>query len=132
MIRRPPRSTRTDTLFPYTTLFRSQRFGHFTALLVERKAMGKYGGIRCAAAGAAAFEQGGLEPAAMLVGAFEVEAGAHPCTIACLDDKAVRCAAVEPDVENVVHDFLVVEPVMRTKQCLAYRPRPEGRRDGKE
>src|SRR3546814_9156450 len=23
MIRRPPRSTRTDTLFPYTTLFRS-------------------------------------------------------------------------------------------------------------
>src|SRR3546814_13397797 len=27
MIRRPPRSTRTDTLFPYTTLFRSCRAG---------------------------------------------------------------------------------------------------------
>src|SRR3546814_14108523 len=27
MIRRPPRSTRTDTLFPYTTLFRSDRLG---------------------------------------------------------------------------------------------------------
>src|SRR3546814_16510961 len=27
MIRRPPRSTRTDTLFPYTTLFRSRRRG---------------------------------------------------------------------------------------------------------
>src|SRR3546814_11593739 len=27
MIRRPPRSTRTDTLFPYTTLFRSARPG---------------------------------------------------------------------------------------------------------
>src|SRR3546814_5552772 len=26
MIRRPPRSTRTDTLFPYTTLFRSRGF----------------------------------------------------------------------------------------------------------
>src|SRR3546814_11060376 len=26
MIRRPPRSTRTDTLFPYTTLFRSSFF----------------------------------------------------------------------------------------------------------
>src|SRR3546814_3714560 len=26
MLRRPPRSTRTDTLFPYTTLFRSQSF----------------------------------------------------------------------------------------------------------
>src|SRR3546814_5849546 len=30
MIRRPPRSTRTDTLFPYTTLFRS----HCSAFLV--------------------------------------------------------------------------------------------------
>src|SRR3546814_9217944 len=27
MIRRPPRSTRTDTLFPYTTLFRSAHAG---------------------------------------------------------------------------------------------------------
>src|SRR3546814_13388638 len=27
MIRRPPRSTRTDTLFPYTTLFRSESRG---------------------------------------------------------------------------------------------------------
>src|SRR3546814_13423146 len=27
MIRRPPRSTRTDTLFPYTTLFRSHATG---------------------------------------------------------------------------------------------------------
>src|SRR3546814_16972679 len=26
MIRRPPRSTRTDTRFPYTTLFRSRQF----------------------------------------------------------------------------------------------------------
>src|SRR3546814_16287852 len=37
MIRRPPRSTRTDTLFPYTTLFRSlamllARNGHDTCL----------------------------------------------------------------------------------------------------
>src|SRR3546814_20044457 len=28
MIRRPPRSTRTDTLFPYTTLFRSHTAAH--------------------------------------------------------------------------------------------------------
>src|SRR3546814_9162214 len=33
MIRRPPRSTRTDTLFPYTTLFRSGLFD----LLCRRK-----------------------------------------------------------------------------------------------
>src|SRR3546814_8835512 len=31
MIRRPPRSTRTDTLFPYTTLFRSQITAEFNA-----------------------------------------------------------------------------------------------------
>src|SRR3546814_12081227 len=30
MIRRPPRSTRTDTLFPYTTLFRSFETSHAT------------------------------------------------------------------------------------------------------
>src|SRR3546814_11897141 len=32
MIRRPPRSTRTDTLFPYTTLFRSGRYRQADAL----------------------------------------------------------------------------------------------------
>src|SRR3546814_14148088 len=34
MIRRPPRSTRTDTLFPYTTLFRSLDFGKRDVLVV--------------------------------------------------------------------------------------------------
>src|SRR3546814_14367205 len=32
MIRRPPRSTRTDTLLPYTTLFRSQEADEFNAV----------------------------------------------------------------------------------------------------
>src|SRR3546814_12552401 len=32
MIRRPPRSTRTDTLFPYTTLFRSERVACIAAV----------------------------------------------------------------------------------------------------
>src|SRR3546814_6774828 len=34
MIRRPPRSTRTDTLFPYTTLFRSSAKGTETDRIV--------------------------------------------------------------------------------------------------
>src|SRR3546814_14979655 len=38
MIRRPPRSTRTDTLFPYTTLFRSNIK---KAILGERVAPGR-------------------------------------------------------------------------------------------
>src|SRR3546814_5992202 len=39
MIRRPPRSTRTDTLFPYTTLFRSEaaRFKTLIDALYEHK-----------------------------------------------------------------------------------------------
>src|SRR3546814_3515074 len=42
MLRRPPRSTRTDTLFPYTTLFRSRehrrpaRSGEIEALVQPR------------------------------------------------------------------------------------------------
>src|SRR3546814_1342993 len=46
MIRRPPRSTRTDTLFPYTTLFRSH------ALVGELRRADVIG-----RGGAAAFEQ---------------------------------------------------------------------------
>src|SRR3546814_3300895 len=36
MIRRPPRSTRTDTLFPYTTLFRSIRVDRDLGLIGMR------------------------------------------------------------------------------------------------
>src|SRR3546814_1276079 len=43
MIRRPPRSTRTDTLFPYTTLFRSGAaiFGQLALDPVDKAAVGK-------------------------------------------------------------------------------------------
>src|SRR3546814_4431868 len=42
MIRRPPKSTRTDTLFPYTTLFRSQGY-HATGIveLCDANGLGK-------------------------------------------------------------------------------------------
>src|SRR3546814_14694072 len=38
MIRRPPRSTRTDTLFPYTTLFRSLGMAHRIPERLDRMA----------------------------------------------------------------------------------------------
>src|SRR3546814_17352707 len=38
MIRRPPRSTRTDTLFPYTTPFRSYRRASFLSSRAPRRA----------------------------------------------------------------------------------------------
>src|SRR3546814_3475163 len=45
MIRRPPRSTRTDTLFPYTTLFRSRVRARWDP--ARRRARAAYGrGVR--------------------------------------------------------------------------------------
>src|SRR3546814_19433912 len=41
MIRRPPRSTRTDTLFPYTTLFRSLTDAYQTSFLSVEDAPAK-------------------------------------------------------------------------------------------
>src|SRR3546814_18011863 len=52
MIRRPPRSTRTDTLFPYTTLFRSHRGQRAGGLvLLEGLVAGADGGLVQAGAG---------------------------------------------------------------------------------
>src|SRR3546814_19013704 len=39
MIRRPPRSTRTDTLFPYTTLFRSRDGARWRVRTAPRSAL---------------------------------------------------------------------------------------------
>src|SRR3546814_9192975 len=69
MIRRPPRSTRTDTLFPYTTLFRSaggrlHRQGHLGAgaahgrVVVRRRSAA--GGLRHLAAGTGGQCAGGV------------------------------------------------------------------------
>src|SRR3546814_2038397 len=45
MIRRPPRSTRTDTLFPYTTLFRSRLMGAMAnAFGIGRQALTAFSG----------------------------------------------------------------------------------------
>src|SRR3546814_667767 len=45
MIRPPPRSTRTDTLFPYTTLFRSIQDDETHRIEVHRKVLGVVCGI---------------------------------------------------------------------------------------
>src|SRR3546814_19742693 len=45
MIRRPPRSTRTDTLFPYTTLFRSIRAGCSLSTLLHAMELRKEVGV---------------------------------------------------------------------------------------
>src|SRR3546814_13758722 len=54
MIRRPPRSTRTDTLFPYTTLFRSR-----SILTEARRDLGQVvGALNAQPRQCAAFERG--------------------------------------------------------------------------
>src|SRR3546814_11780017 len=46
MMRRPPRSTRTDTLFPYTTLFRSRvEEGDIGARISRNARIGRVGAI---------------------------------------------------------------------------------------
>src|SRR3546814_12601753 len=53
MIRRPPRSTRTDTLFPYTTLFRSTLMSDTTIPAQNDKSVDLViGGMTCASCAA--------------------------------------------------------------------------------
>src|SRR3546814_11774334 len=47
MIRRPPRSTRTDTLFPYTTLFRSPRSSRAPSSRVARRSESHENPVEC-------------------------------------------------------------------------------------
>src|SRR3546814_4173340 len=66
MIRRPPRSTRTDTLFPYTTLFRSQR------RLAHQRAADRQHLLLAAGQGAAALRLALLQPREQLEHHLEV------------------------------------------------------------
>src|SRR3546814_1034586 len=69
MIRRPPRSTRTETLFPYTTLFRSRadRYGNFVAV----------GLTGAPASMAVARQSGGLGDTLIFFGALKDSAAIH-------------------------------------------------------
>src|SRR3546814_17758251 len=57
MIRRPPRSTRTDTLLPYTTLFRSWRWPHSG---LKQRALHRLAADRAAAVAPGEFLFGGV------------------------------------------------------------------------
>src|SRR3546814_4553429 len=60
MIRRPPRSTRTDTLFPYTTLFRSlQRRASGEAVFIGDAIADPLTGLHAAVAAWASHRSGG-------------------------------------------------------------------------
>src|SRR3546814_13769347 len=86
MIRRPPRSTRTDTLFPYPTLFRSQRVFFEAQYLIDDVA-----GI----AAREAFEEQRMVPHA------NRQAGA---AVGMGRTTAHRAARL-PDAPQTLHDF---------------------------
>src|SRR3546814_4070291 len=92
MRRRPPRSTRTDSLFPYTTLFRSIQ----SALFVQKP-------LRIQRRHAAEAGRGDRLPV-VLVG--DITGGEHAL------DRSLRGAAAEPGADlqvTVVHRQLALE-----------------------
>src|SRR3546814_17554151 len=66
MIRRPPRSTRTDTLFPYPTLFRSGVAGALRALGLDGASEAPLGGQRVNLGGVASAAGLGVKSGANL------------------------------------------------------------------
>src|SRR3546814_20788870 len=81
MIRRPPRSTRTDTLFPYTTLFRSVRVGRCSGGRGWSQGKGRSALIRLVIEGRAMMMQQMIDPVAWgatLLGLFSVSVPLGP------------------------------------------------------
>ena len=87
----------------------AEALGHFHALGIHREAVGQHRVIGRPAAGAAGFEQRRLEPAAVLVRAFEIEVGGPALLgpFAAFEREDMGAAAVEPDVEDVA-DALII------------------------
>ena len=96
----------------------AERLRHLAALLVEREAVGQHGVVGRAAARAAALQQRGMEPAAMLVRAFEIEVGRPLQVGIALQHEGVRRAGVEPDVEDVRDLLVVVGIVLVAEEAL--------------
>src|SRR3546814_10867255 len=94
MIRRPPRSTRSDTLFPYTTLIRSDNVGCAKTFDNIGEVLGRYRGA------VQALERDALHLVA-LIGQFEADADAAEI-IAQLTAKGCSGLGVELRVEAIV------------------------------
>src|SRR3546814_4202372 len=95
MIRRPPRSTRTDTLFPYTTLFRSAGDELVAAALRPRPQ---------SKGGARPLSMCGRERPVRLGAAWAVAGGGRPCLSAMVppgEDRS-RTGVAAPHVHDPV------------------------------
>ena len=107
--------------------------GHLLPVLVQGEAVGQHRLERRPAARARTFQQGGLEPAAVLVGAFQVEVGGpvrRPVAAvavlrrARIQGEGVGRAAVEPDVQDV-RDLFIGRGVEVTEEVAVGRGEPD-------
>src|SRR3546814_6871959 len=105
MIRRPPRSTRTDTLFPYTTLFRSHRIGLGTAVDRQRALVERGADLR---------DRRELEPVIddMLVHIV----GEHPHVGVAFDDLAQRSEEHTSELQSLMRISYAVFCLKKKKQ----------------
>src|SRR3546814_11070505 len=114
MVRRPPRSTRTDTLFPYTTLFRSQ--GNRRALvggLGYNRDLAQFDGVD-----GADRRIDGLVPFVM----GDQEAEGHAGYIAALDQRLHDAAGPRDGPVDPHSDALVI--LLQSERDRARPPQP--------
>src|SRR3546814_6241356 len=117
MIRRPPRSTRTDTLFPYTTLFRSASpVASFDRCALTGVTQALYGNIpECPAE--TCVTQGGGNPLLKPEEADTYTAGV------ILTPQAIPNLLVSVDYYNIKVDNYIgtVDPFLTINQCIQTR-----------
>ena len=106
----------------------AERLRHLSPVLGHDEAVRQHRVVGRAAARAAAFQQRGMEPAAMLVGAFEIEDGRPFQVRPLLQHEGMRGAGIEPDVEDVVDLLPFGRVVGIAEEALLARPRRTRRR----
>ena len=87
----------------------AERFGHLHALFIQREAVGQHAAVGRTALGAAGLQHRGMEPAAMLVGALEIQVGdaiVRPVR-AVAQHEGMGGARVKPHVQHVIDLFII-------------------------
>ena len=93
-------------------------FRHFPALFIHRKTMRDHLLVGCLAACGTCFQKGRMKPAAMLVGTFKINIGRPLQIVARFQNKRMRYAAVEPDIENICYALIVRRRIFRAQKIL--------------
>src|SRR3546814_1185147 len=110
MIRRPPRSTRTDTLFPYTTLFRSFKKRRAHAF---RNAIGRHvGTVDIDREPADHIQIQSIDGGNLTI----LHGDDHRALGARLADRATLDVAREDDMRRLAHDLVLMDMAGRQRK----------------